>query len=183
MEKQYRKVEEVLDLLTPMQIATLSDIYDNGDGALASEDAEKSIMYCKMAAEMGNAYAQSTLANAYIIGVDVEKSEELAMFWYTKAAEQGNPYAQYELGKRLRDEEGGLLWLHLSAKQGFTIAMKELSDRLLFSDPKASRKWLKRYYRNKDKHDAWRWHGKKYMREFKRERQPEVINGEVVIWI
>jgi TPR repeat protein len=140
-------------------------------------------MYCKMAAEMGNAYAQSTLANAYTIGRDVEQSDELAFFWYTKAAEQGYPYAQYELGKRLRDEEGGLLWIHLSAKQGFTIAMKELSDRLLFSDPKASRKWLKRYYRNKDKRDAWRWHGKKYMREFKRERQPEVIDGEVVIWI
>ena len=183
MEKQYRKVEEVLELLSPMQIATLSDIYDNGDGALASEDTEKSIMYCKMAVEMGNAYAQSTLANAYTIGRDVDKSDELALFWYKKAAEQGYPYAQYELGKRLHDEEGGLLWLHLSAKQGFTMAMKELSDRLRFSDPKASQKWLKRYYRNRDKRDAWRWHGKKYMREFKRERQPEVIGGEVVIRI
>ena len=132
---------------------------------------------------MGNAYAQSTLANAYTIGRDVDKSDELALFWYKKAAEQGYPYAQYELGKRLHDEEGGLLWLHLSAKQGFTIAMKELSDRLRCSDPKASQKWLKRYYRNKDKRDAWRWHGKKYMREFKRERQPEVIDGEVVILI
>ena len=81
MEKQYRKIEEVLELLTPMQIATLSDLYDNGDGALASEDTEKSIMYCKMAAEMGNAYAQSTLANAYTIGRDVEQSDELALFW------------------------------------------------------------------------------------------------------
>lgn len=84
MEKQYRKIEEVLELLSPMQIATLSDIYDNGDGALASEDTEKSIMYCKRAAEMGNAYAQSTLANAYTIGRDVDKSDELALFWYKK---------------------------------------------------------------------------------------------------
>ena len=103
--------------------------------------------------------------------------------WYRKAAEQGYPYAQYELGKRLHDEEGGLLWLHLSAKQGFWLAMKELSDRLRLSDPKASERWLKRYYRNKDKHDAWRWHGKKYMREYMREQQPEMIDGEVVIRI
>ena len=104
-------------------------------------------------------------------------------FCYRKVAEQGYPYAQYELGKRMHDEEGGLLWLHLSAKQGFWLAMKELSDRLRLSDPKASERWLKRYYRNKDKHDAWRWHGKKYMREYMREQQPEMIDGEVVILI
>ena len=173
IKKEYRKAEDVLDRLTPMQIATLYDFYN--------EDPDKSMVYLEMAAEGGNAYAQTILANTYILGCDIEQSDELALFWYTKAAEQGYPYAQYELGKRLRDEEGGLLWIHLSAKQGFTIAMKELSDRLLFSDPKESRKWLKRYYRNKDKRDAWRWHGKKYMREFKRERQPEVIDGEVVI--
>ena len=61
--------------------------------------------------------------------------------------------------------------------------MKELSDRLRMYDPKASNRWLKRYYRNKDKHDAWRWHGKKYMREYMREQQPEMIDGEVVILI
>lgn len=121
IKKEYRKAEDVLDQLSPMQIATLYDFYN--------EDPDKSMVYLEMAAE------------------------------------------------------GGLLWLHLSAKQGLWLAMKELSDRLRLSDPKASARWLKRYYRNKDKHDAWRWHGKKYMREFKRERQPEIINGEVVILI
>lgn len=183
MKKRYRKVEEVIDLLSPAQIAAVADIYENGEGLLPEEDREKSTQYYKMAAEMGDAYAQSTLANAYTIGRDVEPSEELALVWYRKAAEQGYPYAQYELGRRLHDEEGGLLWLHLSAKQGFLLAMKELSDRLRIYDPKASNRWLKRYYRNKDKHDAWRWHGKKYMREYMREQQPEMIDGEVVILI
>ena len=175
MKKEYRKAEDVLDRLTAMQIATLYDFYN--------EDLDKSMVYLEMAAEGGNAYAQTILANAYSLGCDVEKSDELALMWYRKAAEQGYPYAQYELGKRMHDEEGGLLWLHLSAKQGFWLAMKELSDRLRLSDPKASERWLKRYYRNKDKHDAWRWHGKKYMREYMREQQPEMIDGEVVILI
>ena len=175
IKKEYRKAEDVLDQLSPMQIATLYDIY--------SEDPDKSMVYLEMAAEGGNAYAQTILANAYCFGCDVEQNEKIALMWYRKAAEQGYPYAQYEFGKRLHDEEGGLLWLHLSAKQGLWLAMKELSDRLRLSDPKASERWLKRYYRNKDKHDAWRWHGKKYMREFKRERQLEIINGEVVILI
>lgn len=183
MKRQYRKIEEVIDLLSSAQIAAVADIYENSEGLLPEEDGEKSTQYYKMAAEAGNAYAQTILANAYSLGRDIEQSDELALAWYRKAAEQGYPYAQYELGKRMHDEEGGLLWLHLSAKQGFWLAMKELSDRLRLSDPKASERWLKRYYRNKDKHDAWRWHGKKYIREIKRERQPEIIDGEVVIRI
>ena len=183
MKRQYRKIEEVIDRLSSAQIAAVADIYENGEGSLPEEDWEKSTRYYKMAAEMGDAYAQSTLANAYTIGRDVERSEELAFFWYKESAEQGNPYAQYEVAMRLSDEDGALLWLHSSAKQGFPTAMKELSDRLRIIDPRMSQKWLRRYYRNKDKHDIWRWHGKKYIREIKRERQPEIIDGEVVIEI
>ena len=175
MKKEYRKAEEVLDKLSPMQLATLYDLY--------SETPDKSALYLEMAATGGNAYAQTILGHAYSLGCGVEQSEAVALTWYRKAAEQGYPYAQYELGRRLCDEEGGLLWLHLSAKQGFWLAMKELSDRLRVSDPKASARWLKRYYRNRHKRDAWRWFGKKYMREFKREQQPKMINGEVVIRI
>lgn len=182
--KNYMKLDDMETIhfkLNPAQIAALADIYEEGNGIERDELMANNLYW--WSAELGDPYAQSVLSNAYTIGRDIKKSDELALFWYKKAAEQGYPYAQYELGKRLHDEEGGLLWLHLSAKQGFTMAMKELSDRLRFSDPKASQKWLKRYYRNRDKRDAWRWHGKKYMREFKRERQPEVIGGEVVIRI
>lgn len=181
--KKYVNAEENIDMLTSVQIAALADIFENSEGLLPEENLEKAMRYYKMAAEMGDAYAQSALANAYTVGRDVEKSDELALFWYKKAAEQGNPYAQYELGKRLRDEDGGLLWLYLSAKQGFAAAMKELSDRLRNIDSKESKKWLRRYYRNRGKNDAWRWFGKKYVRELRRTVQPEVIDGEVVIKI
>ena len=181
MKRQYRKIEEVIDLLSPAQIAAVADIYENGEGSLPEEDWEKSTRYYKMAAEMGNAYAQSTLANAYTIGRDVERSDELALFWYKQSAEQGNPYAQYEVAMRLSDEDGALLWLHLSAKQGFTSAMKELSDRLHEVDPKKSKKWLRRYYRKKNTIETI--NGKKYMKQIRKMKMPEVINGEVVIEI
>ena len=179
--KRYVNAEENIDMLTPAQIAVIADIYENGEGLLPEEDLEKSTLYYKMAAEMGDAYAQSTLANVYTIGRDVEKSDEQALFWYMKSAEQGNPYAQYEVGMRISEDEGALLWLHASAKQGFTTAMKELSDRLREVDPKKSKKWLRRYYRKRNTIETI--NGKKYMRQIRKMKMPTVINGEVVILI
>ena len=179
--KKYVNAEENITLLTPAQIAAVADIYENGEGSLPEEDWEKSTRYYKMAAEMGDAYAQSTLANAYTIGRDVEKSEELAFFWYKQSAEQGNPHAQYEVAMRLSDEDGALLWLHASAKQGFTTAMKELSDRLRETDPRKSKKWLRRYYRKKNTIETI--NGKKYVKMIRKMKRPMVIDGEVVIEI
>ena len=183
MRKQYRKVEDVIDLLSPAQIAAVADIYENGDGLLPKEDWVKSTQYYKMAAEMGDAYAQSTLANAYTVGCDVEKSEALALFWYQRSAEQGNPHAQYEVAMRLSDADGALLWLHSSAKQGFPTAMKELSDRLRIIDPRLSQRWLRRYYRKRSKCKIENINGKHYVRQIRKTNMPTVIDGEVVIWI
>ena len=183
MKKQYRKIEEVIDSLSPVQIAAVADVYENGDGALPNEDWEKSMQYYKMAAEMGDAYAQCRLANAYVMGHDIEKSAELALFWYTRSAEQGNPFAQYEVAMRVPDEEGALLWLFASAEQGFTTAMKALSDRLRITDPRISQKWLRRYYRKRNKCKIKNFNGKNYMRQIRKMKMPKVINGEVVIKI
>ena len=49
IKKEYRKAEDVLDQLSPMQIATLYDIYN--------EDPDKSMVYLEMAAEGGNTYS------------------------------------------------------------------------------------------------------------------------------
>lgn len=181
MEKQYRKLQEIIDLLSPAQLAAIADIYEDGEGV--EDDPAIAIQYYRMAAEAGDSYAQSTLANAYTIGRDVEQSEEFALFWYKKAAEQGNPYAQYEVAMRTPDNEGALLWLHLSAKQGFPTAMKELSDRLREVDPRLSQRWLKKYYRKRMRCRIENINGKKYVRSLRRERLPKVIDGEVVIWI
>ena len=183
MKKQYRKIEEVIDSLSPVQIAAVADVYENGDGALPNEDWKKSMQYYKRAAETGDAYAQCRLANAYATGLEVEKSAELALFWYTRSAEQGNPFAQYEVAMRVPDEEGALLWLFASAEQGFATAMKELSDRLRITDPRMAQKWLRRYYRKRNKCKIKNINGKNYMRQIRNTKMPKVINGEVVIKI
>ena len=139
--KQYRKVEEVLELLSPMQIAVAADIYENGDG--------------------------------------VTPALPLALSYYRIAAERGVPYAQYKTAMLTSEDDGALLWLHMSAKQGLSVAMKELSDRLVRSDPKASKKWLRKYYRSRYKTKIRQWFGKGYQEE----SLPEVIDGEVVILI
>ena len=138
---QYKKIDEIIDMLSPSQVAAIADIYENGDGVMPDP--------------------------------------LLAISYYRIAAERGVPYAQYKLAQLLSDEEGALLWLHMSAKQGFSVAMKELSDRLNKSDPKASKKWLRRYYRSRRKMRIKQWFGK----EYRGEQLPEVIDGEVVIKI
>ena len=177
MNSVYKKIDEVSDLLTPIQLSALADMYE--DGVVVNADPELALTYYQMAADMGDPYAQSIVAERYASN----NEDKLAIFWYLRAAEQGNPHAQYVLGKLFSDEEGGLLWLHLSAKQGSQLAMKELSDRLLTIDPRQSKKWLKRYYRKRAKNQTDTFNSKKYMRLLKRERLPEVIDGEVVIRI
>ena len=175
MRKQYRKIEEVLDSLTAIQIAAVADIYANDEKLLLKKSLDTAAKYYKMAAEMGDPYAQCILANSYVL------NDTQALFWYGKSAEQGNPYAQYALGMYLSEEDGALLWLHSSAKNGFPTAMKELSDRLQATDPRKSKKWLRKYYRKKGTIQTL--HGKKYMKKIHKMKMPEVLNGEVVIRI
>ena len=179
--KKYIDVNEVMDKLSAAQVTAIGDIFDGGIGV--ERDKKKALEYFLKGAMLGDAYAQAMIADAYAIGDIMQKSVADALMWYQRSAEQNNPYAQYQLGKRLADDDGGLLWLHLSADQGFPLAMKELSDRLCTLDPRMSQKWLKRYYRNKNKSNAEIWLGKKYLRERRRQRMPEVLEGEVMIRI
>ena len=50
-------------------------------------------------AELGNEYAQSSLAQMYQYGKGVETNLAKAIEWYTKAAEKGNEIALFELGE------------------------------------------------------------------------------------
>lgn len=137
--KKYVTAEDNIDMLTPAQIATLADIYEEGDGVERDVLIANNLYW--WSAELGDPYAQSVLANAFTIGRDIKKGDEQALFWYKKSAEQGNLYAQYEVGMRISEDKGTLLRLHASAKQGFTTAMKELSDRLHGGDPRKSKRW------------------------------------------
>lgn len=116
-------------------------------------------------------------ADIYENGMLVKRNPFMAWTCYLMAAERGVPYAQYQIAMRITEEEGALLLLHSSAKQGFPIAMKELSDRLRDIDPRASRKWLRRYYKSRDNIGEKQWLGKGYNNE----AMPEVIDGMVVI--
>ena len=175
MRKEYKKIEDVLDKLTPEQIAAVADIYESGKG-LQKCDPDAALSYYTLAATKGDPYAQIILANSCN---DTDKK----LFWYMQSAEQDNPYAQYEIGKRLSNEAGALLWLHNSANQGFPPAMKALSDRLLYEDPKKSKKWLRKYYRSKKSCTVRKWLGKKYVKLLKKQAKPKIKNGEVVIKI
>lgn len=116
-------------------------------------------------------------ADIYENGIIVKRNPFMARTCYLMAAEQGVPYAQYQVAMRITEEEGALLWLHSAAKQGFPTAMKEFSDRLRDVDPRASQKWLKKYYKRRVRSVKRHWFGKNY----KNESMPEVIDGRVVI--
>lgn len=178
MKRRYVRIEEAASL-TPAQIAAVADIYAS-DGECSDPLAAAS--FYRAAAERGNAYAQRRLADAYASGIGVEKNGEWALYWYMRAAEQENPYAQYQVALRVADADGALLWLHLSAKQGFPCAMKELADRLLSIDPKRSSRWLRRYYRTKNKCTPKQIDGRSARRP-RKSCMPQVRNGEVVIRI
>ncbi len=53
------------------------------------------------AAKAGNAEAQYHVANLYLLGRGVNKSETQASYWLEKSAQQAHPSAQYALGLRL----------------------------------------------------------------------------------
>ena len=180
--KKYMKLDDMEIIhfkLHPAQTARLADIYEDGEGVERNELRASNLYW--WSAVLGDPYAQTVLANSYLTGKHIKKDETQALEWFRRSAEQGNPYAQYEVGMRVTDGDGSLLWLHSSAKQGFTSAMKELSDRLREVDPKRSKKWLQRYYRKKNTIETI--NGKKYMKQIRKMKMPEVINGEVVIEI
>ena len=177
--KKYIDVNKVIDKLSAAQITAIGDIFDGGDGV--ERDRKRAIDYFFKGAVLGDAYAQAMIADAYAVGDIMQKSEADALMWYKKSAEQYNPYAQYQYGKRISDDDGGLLWLHLSAHQGFPLAMKELSDRLYRYDPKLSQKWLKKYYSKRNKCKLKNFCGKTYLKELRHEHLPKVFCGEIVV--
>ena len=172
--KRYREADSILEMLTPLQIASVADIYYNGSGV--EIDRRKAMELYAMAAEKGDPYALWILGMAYSEGKDVDRNEGKALEMLEKAAEFGVPIAQYEMAMRIPDEKGALLWLYLSAKAGFGPAMKELSDRLQSVDPQKAKKWLTRYYRCRGDISPGEWLGKAGCRP-----RPVAVNGKVMV--
>jgi TPR repeat protein len=76
-------------------------------------------------AEIGNCYAQNSVACFYEEGIVVEKNPEMAVYWYNKAAEGGYAWAQCNLAYCLqsgigveKNEALGAYWYREAATQG-----------------------------------------------------------------
>ena len=92
--------------------------------------------WTRMAAERGNASAQSNLAALYYLGHGVPRDPLLAFIWWRSAAQQGDVKAQnnvgyaYHVGEIIpRDYVKAYKWMSLAASHGFAGA-KEHCDEL-----------------------------------------------------
>jgi TPR repeat protein len=86
-----------------------------------------------LAAQAGDAKAQSRLGSCYKHGMGVPEDINKALMWWRKAAEQGEAVAQYELGVCYDDEIGveqdyeeAVKWYRLAAEQGDVDAQDRL---------------------------------------------------------
>ena len=87
-----------------------------------------------MAAETGNADAQTNVGDCYFEGEGVEKNQDVAVKWYLKAAEQGECSAQLNLCNCYRfgfgvpkDLEKAIHWCQMAVEQGDEEAISLLS--------------------------------------------------------
>src|SRR5208283_3868035 len=62
------------------------------------QDYKEAVRWYLKSAELGNAFSQNSLGNAYRDGKGLAQDYKEAVEWYRKAAEQGNVQAQNNLG-------------------------------------------------------------------------------------
>ncbi len=81
-------------------------------------------------AKAGDLKAQWAIANCYLVGNGVEKSEKKSFYWLKKSAEQGDFWSQFHLAIRYENGEGTLkdtrkafYWYRESARNGCSLAM------------------------------------------------------------
>ncbi len=101
--------------------------YENGTGVAVNP--EEAFKCYSIAAELGLADAQSSLAYCYGQGFGVQQDYEKAVQWYLRAAEQGHATSQYNLGICYskgrgveKDDVEAAKWYEKVAEQGFSTA-------------------------------------------------------------
>lgn len=67
------------------------------DPSSSPDEKADAIKHLEKSAEGGNQYAQYALGKLFLLGEDVNRDRELAVYWLTLSAQQGNIYAQYFL--------------------------------------------------------------------------------------
>ena len=118
---------------------------------------EEAFVANRKGAELGNARAQSALANQYRYGQGLEKDLAGALKWFQKSAEQGDSYAEtslasmYSSGEGVsKDENEALKWRRRAAEQGDEDAMCSLAEAYksgtggISKDSSEAIKWFRR---------------------------------------
>ena len=99
--------------------------FEDGYAAFEREDYAQAVKWYRLAADQGDAEAQSNRVIMYDKGEGVPQDYAQAVKWYRLAAEQGNAAAQSGLGVMYARGEGvpqdyvlAHMWFNLGAAQG-----------------------------------------------------------------
>ena len=106
------------------------------DGSFGfDKNVPEGVKYIRMAAERGDAKAQTQLAFMYIKGEGVPQDMKKAFDLYMQAAVQGDATAQYNVGIMYyfgkgvdKDIDQSFIWYKKSAEQGHTNAQYNLGN-------------------------------------------------------
>lgn len=111
----------------------MSRMFPQGQATRWNATQAQAAQRYEIAAEKGDANAQSNLGWLYFKGQGVPQNYEEAVKWYRKAAEQGDATAQsnlgwmYETGKGVgQDYEKAVNWYRKAAEQGYAAAQSNL---------------------------------------------------------
>lgn len=109
-------------------------MYDDGEGF--AEDDTEAVKWWRLAAEKGDAVAQSNLGLKYAQGEGVSEDYAEAIKWWRLSAEQGNTLPQnglcvlYETGKGVRqDNIKALMWFNIASSIGDKDAVDWKTER------------------------------------------------------
>ena len=104
-------------------------MYRTGHGV--PQDDKTAVKWYRLAAEQGNADAQTNLGVMYDEGTGVPQDDKTAVKWYRLSAEQGNANAQFNLGTMFYNGEGVIqdnvyahMWWTTPASLGYEYAVK-----------------------------------------------------------
>ncbi|RAP25871.1 hypothetical protein DID78_07115 [Candidatus Marinamargulisbacteria bacterium SCGC AG-343-D04] len=106
--------------------------YQKGRGV--DQSNEEAFKWYKLAADQGDAIAQTNLGWMHYKGEGVDQSDTKAFEWIQKSADQGHPLAQYILGCKYfekgltQSNEEAVKWFQKAASQGHKMAMRYLKE-------------------------------------------------------
>jgi TPR repeat protein len=108
-------------------------LYHTGD--TVAQDYKTALRWFLLAAQQGDAYAQTAAGGMYVNGIGTQQDDKAAAKWFTLAANQGLPDAQYRLGILYHNGQGvpkdrvqAFMWLDVAASGGNADAAKLRDD-------------------------------------------------------